>query len=308
MLILIAGPTASGKSALAVSLAQALEGEVINADALQVYDGWRILTARPSFADTAVAPHRLYGHVDWRDPTYSVGRWLTETTKLLHELQSANKPAVVVGGTGLYFKALTEGLAPIPPTPPELRADIAGQIESGGLEAALAELTAQDPETAAALDQRNPRRVARALEVLRLTGRGLADWSQETPPPIAPLSDCVALRLTPNRATLRARIADRFQAMIEAGALEEVRAALAASLSPESPAMKALGAPELAAHLRGELSLADAVDAAITATRAYAKRQATWGRNQMGAWRSLTEADAAALAADPKKLTTPESN
>ena len=302
-LILIAGPTASGKSALALSLARSQQADIINADALQVYRGWRILTARPSPSETALAPHRLYGHIDWHDPTYSVGRWLGEAAAALQELQQARKPAIIVGGTGLYFKALTEGLAPIPPTPPELRTEVARELEAAGLAAALAQLKEQDPETAARLDPHNPRRVARALEVLRLTGRGLAAWSRETPAPIAPLSKCIALRLTPDRAKLRARISERFHKMIGAGALQEVRSAMATGLAPESPAMKALGAPELSAHLRGEISLDHAISSAITATHAYAKRQATWSRNQMSAWRAVTDADAADLTAHPERLT-----
>mgnify|MGYP006281354109 FL=1 len=277
--VLIAGPTASGKSALALALAEATGGVVINADALQVYDGWRRLTARPSAEDEARAPHRLYGHVPL-EAGHSAGRWLREAAAELDAAEAAGRRAIVVGGTGLLFAALTEGLADAPATPPEIRAEADRRLAAQGLDALVAELRARDPETAARVDLANPRRVARAWEVLEATGRPLAQWWRETGPPRVTAAH--RLRLAPPREALARRIAGRFEAMLEAGALDEVRAALVRGPSPQ--AWKALGARELAAHLAGEISLAAAREAAVTATRRYAKRQFAWGRNRMADW------------------------
>ncbi|MEL6977281.1 MAG: tRNA (adenosine(37)-N6)-dimethylallyltransferase MiaA [Pseudomonadota bacterium] len=295
--ILIAGPTASGKSALALSLAERFGGAVVNADALQVYDGFRALTARPDAAARARAPHHLDGHVAMTEPSYSVGRWLEEARALLQHATARGERLIIVGGTGLYFKALTEGLAEIPATPPDLRAEMNARLEAEGLAAMAAALRRDDPETAARADLANPRRVLRALEVLQLSGVGLAAWAARTPPPALPLSEAHALALTPDRAALETRIRARLAAMIEDGALEEVRSALAAGWSFDLPSMKALGAAELAAHLRGETTLEDALERTAISTRRYAKRQATWIRNQMSAWRRIESADADALGA-----------
>ena len=274
--VLIAGPTASGKSAFAMELA-ARDGRVIvNADALQVYACWRILSARPSVAEEAALPHALYGHVG-RDEPYSVGHWLREVQAWLA------RPVVIVGGTGLYFSALTAGLAEIPPTPPEIRALADARRASEGIAALLAEV---DMATRARIDTLNPARVQRAWEVLVATGRGLADWQAGTGPAILTLSGVEALVIRPDVAWLDARIARRFRVMLEDGALHEA-AAEAPFYDPARPSAKAIGAPELIAHLRGELSLAQATEAATLASRQYAKRQRTWFRARMKDWREI---------------------
>ena len=278
--LLIAGPTASGKSAYALTEA-AKGGVVINADASQVYDGWRILTARPSAEEEALAPHRLYGHVD-PAVRYSVGDWLRDVARVLEECRNDRQRPIIVGGTGLYFKALTEGLAEIPPPTEAIRAEVDARLKANGVEALAEELGRRDPETAEATDLKNPMRVTRALEVLEHTGRGLASWRAETPPPLIGEADRVLI--APERETLYARCDARFDAMLAMGALEEARAMLARGLDPILPSMKAVGAPELFAHLAGEMTLDDAAAAAKQATRNYAKRQMTWMRNQMKGW------------------------
>lgn len=281
--VLIAGPTASGKSALALRIAQAAGGVVINADAIQVYANWRVLTARPGPGDLARAPHALYGHVDWHTP-YSVGHWLRDLAPLLvAHAQGGGPRPVIVGGTGLYFRALTEGLAEIPPTPPALRA----QADAMPLAALVAAL---DAATADAIDLRNRARVQRAWEVLTATGRGMARWQAETPAPLLPLSRAVALRVDAPVDWLNDRIARRFDQMLASGALEEARANLP-GYDPALPSMKAIGAPELIAHLRGEITRKQAREAATIATRQYAKRQRTWFRARMTAWRGLAAPD-----------------
>ncbi len=276
--VLIAGPTASGKSALALELAETQGGVIVNADALQVYGCWRILTARPSAAEEARAPHRLYVHVG-RDQPYSVGHWLREVAAILKQ---GARP-IIVGGTGLYFSALTEGLAEIPPTPPEIRAEADALRAEAGIAALRAAL---DPATAARIDLANPARIQRAWEVLRATGRGLAAWQAETGAPLLPLSHVTALVLAAPPDWLGPRIDRRFDAMIAAGALEEVRAEWP-YWDAARPSARAIGAPELVAHLQGALSLHDAVAAAKTATRQYAKRQRTWFRNRLKDWQIL---------------------
>lgn len=271
--VLIAGPTASGKSALALRIAEAQGGVIVNADALQVFANWRILTARPDAAVLARAPHALYGHVPG-DAAYSVGHWLRDLAPFL------DRRAIIVGGTGLYFSALTEGLADIPPTPAAIRA----AADKTPLEAMLAAL---DPATAARIDRQNRARVQRAYEVQRATGRGLASWQDDTPPPLLPLRDCTALMIDAPKDWLTPRIEHRFDAMLAAGALDEARANLA-TWDPALPSSRAIGAPELIAHLRGEISLGQARAAAIVATRQYAKRQRTWFRARMRSWRHLS--------------------
>lgn len=280
--VLIAGPTASGKSAMALRIAQAQNRVIVNADALQVHDAWRVLTARPSPADEAAVPHLLYGHVP-RGAGYSVGHWLREVAQIL-----ASHPApVIVGGTGLYLSALTEGLADIPATPPAIRAQADALRAEGGLEVLLAGL---DPATAARIDRANPARVQRAWEVLRTTGRGLADWQAETGPAL--LTRACRLVLRPDRAWLATRIARRFDAMLDQGALDEARNALPhwpdSAGGPGAPLWtRAIGAGELIAHLRGQMSLDQARDAATLATRQYAKRQRNWFSNRMRDWATI---------------------
>jgi tRNA dimethylallyltransferase len=276
--VLIAGPTASGKSALAMHIARTQGGVIVNADALQVYENWRILSARPSAEDTATVPHRLYGHIGAQDD-YSTGHWLREVAAILQ----MPARAIIIGGTGLYFSALTEGLAEIPPTPPALRAEADHLMATRGLSTLLAAL---DPTTLARIDTRNPMRVQRAWEVQRATGRGLAAWQDDTPPPLLPLTACTPLLITADKDWLGARIARRFDAMLATGALDEVRANLPL-WNPALPSMKAIGAPELIAHLRGEMTLDQAREAATIATRQYAKRQRTWFRARMKAWQPI---------------------
>lgn len=275
--VLIAGPTASGKSALAMEIA-ARDGRVIvNADALQVYENWRILTARPSPQEESALPHALYGHVA-RDQSYSVGHWLREVAPLL------SRSVVIVGGTGLNFNALTRGLAEIPHTPAHIRAEADARMATEGRLSLLAEL---DPATVARIDPLNGVRVQRAWEVQRTTGRGLAAWQEDTPAPVLRLSEVQALVLTPETTWLNDRIDRRFAAMMAQGALEEARANLA-DWDPARPASRAIGGPELIASLRGEIPMEDAVAAATLASRQYAKRQRTWFRSNMGAWQQVS--------------------
>ena len=276
--VLIAGPTASGKSGLAMQLAVEQGRVIVNADALQVYGCWRLLTARPDAGDEARVPHLLYGHVG-REQPYSVGHWLREVRAVL----ARHPTAVIVGGTGLYFSALTEGLADIPPTPPETRALADARLRAEGPQALLAEL---DTDTTARIDPLNPARIQRAWEVQHATGRGLAAWQDQTGPADVPLNRAQALVLRPDPDWLGARIDQRFDQMMQHGALDEVRTHLA-QWAPALPSMKAIGAPELVAHLRGDLGLEEAVALAKIATRQYAKRQRTWFRNRMGHWPGL---------------------
>ncbi|WP_417525744.1 tRNA (adenosine(37)-N6)-dimethylallyltransferase MiaA [Marinovum sp.] len=279
--VLIAGPTASGKSALALEIAEHQGGVIVNADAIQVFGNWRVLTARPAPEDLARAPHLLYGHVAW-DAEYSVGHWLREVAPLLDGPQ---RP-IIIGGTGLYFAALTEGLAEIPATPPEVRAEADARRREHGHDVFLPEI---DAETRARIDTLNPMRVQRAWEVQRATGRGLASWQDDTPPPLLPLSQAQALRVDVERDWLNARIARRFDLMLEHGALDEARENLP-RWDPALLSFKAIGAPELIAHLRGELSLADAREKATIATCQFAKRQRTWLRSRMKLWRAVEAA------------------
>lgn len=276
--VLIAGPTASGKSALALEIARTQGGVIINADAIQVYANWRILTARPTPKEQADQPHRLYGHIPG-DADYSVGHWLRDLKPLL---QGSERP-IIVGGTGLYFTALTEGLADIPATPPDIRAIADARIAEHGHTPLLDEL---DPDTRARLDVLNPMRVQRAWEVQQTTGRGLAAWQDDTPPPLLPLDNTTPILFDVDRDWLNDRIARRFDLMLEQGALDEARANLP-TWNPAHLSAKAIGAPELIAHLRGELTLDQAREAATIATRQFAKRQRTWFRSKMKRWRGF---------------------
>ncbi|WP_081531208.1 tRNA (adenosine(37)-N6)-dimethylallyltransferase MiaA [Rhodovulum sp. P5] len=277
--VLLAGPTASGKSAIAMEIAEHTGGTIVNADALQVFAGWRVLTARPTPEDEACVPHRLYGHVPF-DGDYSVGQWLRDVKPLL----DSGARLIFVGGTGLYFTALTEGLAEIPPTPPEVRAEADQRMAADGPAPMLADL---DPATADRIDRQNPVRIQRAWEVQRTTGRGLASWQDETPPPLLPLADAQPLVLEADRDWLNDRIDMRFERMVETGALAEVRANLP-RWNPAAQSARAIGAAELVAHVRGEMTLKEAKAAAKTATRQYAKRQRTWFRSRLGEWPRLT--------------------
>ncbi|MEM8578219.1 MAG: tRNA (adenosine(37)-N6)-dimethylallyltransferase MiaA [Pseudomonadota bacterium] len=277
--VLIAGPTASGKSALALAIAEAQGGAVVNADASQVFECWRALTARPGPEDEARAPHLLYGHLPY-DAPYSVGHWLREVAPLLAD---GARP-IIVGGTGLAFRALTQGLADIPATPGHVRAE----GDALGLEALLTQL---DAETRGRIDIANRARVQRAWEVLRATGRGLAAWQAMPSPPLLPEAEAQRIVLHCDTAWLNARIARRFGAMLQAGALEEARA-MQGRFDPALQSCRVIGAPELMAHLAGEMTLDQAAEAAAIATRQYAKRQRTWMRAHMRDW---TPVDAQSL-------------
>ncbi|MEZ5787198.1 MAG: tRNA (adenosine(37)-N6)-dimethylallyltransferase MiaA [Xanthobacteraceae bacterium] len=295
--ILIAGPTASGKSALALALAERIGGHVINADAMQVYRDLRIITARPSPRDEERAPHRLYGHVDAAS-SYSAGHYLRDAGAAIAEARSLDRVPILVGGTGLYFKALTRGLAAIPPIPKPIRDRVREVLALRGPEVLHAELGRRDPDAAARLNPRDRIRIARALEVIEATGRPLADWQREGSAPILDPGRAVKLFLAPERATLYACIDARFAQMLAAGALDEVRRLAERELDPLLPAMKAHGVPWLIRHLRGEMSLAEAAVQAQADTRHYAKRQFTWFRHQLSDWPQVAPEQASAWLRD----------
>jgi len=279
--VLIAGPTASGKSALALALAREIGGVVINADSMQVYGDLRVITARPTPDEEASAPHRLYGHVDAAE-NYSVGRWLADVGPLLEGIRTEDHVPILVGGTGLYFKALTQGLSAVPLVPPEVRERVRARMAADGAAVLHAELVARDPTTP--VRPSDPTRIARALEVLEATGRPLTAWHGEGLPPLLDAASAVKVFLAPERAALRARIDARFDTMLTSGALEEVRALAARKLDPLLPAMKAHGVPWLIRYLNGEISLEEAADGGKADTRRYTKRQFTWVRNQLPDW------------------------
>jgi tRNA dimethylallyltransferase len=281
--ILLAGPTASGKSALASALAERHGGAVINTDSMQVYRDLRIITARPAPAEEARVPHRLYGHIDAAE-NYSVGRWCLDAAAALAEARERAWLPILTGGTGLYFKALTRGLSAIPPTPGDVRAAVRARLADHGTAALLAELARRDPESAARLMPQDHVRITRALEVVLATGRTIGDWHRDGLAPVLGPAHCLCVFLDVDRETLKARIDARFDAMIAAGALEEVRALDARGLDPSLPAMKAHGVPWLRRYLNGEISLAEAVEGGKRDTRRYTRRQATWFRNQLPGW------------------------
>jgi tRNA dimethylallyltransferase len=278
--ILIAGPTASGKSALALAIAEKFGAEIINADSMQVYRDLRIITARPTVDEERRIPHRLYGHVDAAE-NFSVGRWCEEAAAALVAARHAGRAAVVVGGTGLYFNALTRGIAAVPPIPADIREDVRARLASDGVAALHAELKVRDPAAAARLMPGDRARVTRALEVVLATGRSLFDWHEDNKPPGLDAARAAKIFLMPERDELLRRIDARFDAMMAAGALEEVRALAARNLNPNLPAMKAHGVPWLIRHLRGEIALEQAAEEAKRDTRQYTKRQGTWFRNQL---------------------------
>jgi tRNA dimethylallyltransferase len=276
--VLIAGPTASGKSAAALELAEDTGGAVINADSMQVYREAPVLTAQPSAADRARAPHLLYGHVSARQ-AYSVGRWRDDAANALAEAAAMGRMPIFVGGTGLYFTVLTDGLADIPPTPDEVRDQARALLDDIGVEALHARLMERDPLTASRLRPSDPQRVLRAYEVFESTGRSLADWQNRPAEPVLKGTRLACFVLDPPREARRARIAQRFESMLDAGGLEEARSL--DGLDPALPASKLLGLRPLQALARGTLTRAEALDGAITATRQFAKRQMTWFRNRM---------------------------
>jgi tRNA dimethylallyltransferase len=289
--VLIAGPTASGKSALALELAQKKGAVIVNADSMQVYRDLRVITARPTPQEEAAVPHRLYGHVD-AAVNFSAGAWVADAAKVLAEAWAQNRLPIFVGGSGLYFKALTRGLSAVPPIPPEIRESVRARLERDGVEALHAELAGRDPASADRLKPRDRTRIARALEVVEATGRSLPDWHREGLPPLLPPGQFNALFLAPDRDELYARIDARFDAMLEGGALEEITHLAARRLDPLLPAMKAHGVPALIRHIRGEITLDEATVIGRADTRHYAKRQFTWFRHQLPEfeWVKLEEA------------------
>jgi tRNA dimethylallyltransferase len=293
--ILIAGPTASGKSAVALGLAERLGGVVVNADSMQLYRDLRVLTARPTPAEEGRAPHRLFGTVDAGE-NHSVGLWLADAAAALAEARAAGRLPIFVGGTGLYFKALTQGISAIPPVPAAVRAQLRAETAALPPPALHARLAACDPVMAARLRPSDPQRILRALEVFAATGRSLASFQGARQAALLDVAACRAVFLSPERAALNARIDARFEAMLAAGALDEVAALAARNLDPALPAMRAHGVPHLIAALRGEIALADAAERGKRDTRHYAKRQVTFARHQLPdfAW-ALPEAAEAAL-------------
>ena len=282
--ILIAGPTASGKSRLAMEIAFATGGTVVNADALQVYSCWRILTARPTPQDEARLPHALYGHVQ-RKQKYSVGTWLKEVGRMLEE--PADTPRVIVGGTGLYLTAITEGLSFIPQIPAEISAECADALSNRGLDGLLRDLEANDPSSLSRIDRSNAVRVRRAWEIWRSTGRGIAYWQSVPGTPLLRNEECERLVLSPDRGVLDRRIRRRLDEMLALGLLEECEAAMD-NWDSSLPSSQAIGARQFLAHLNGSCSLEDAVEMTAIATRQYAKRQRTWFRNRMKDWNWLS--------------------
>ena len=281
--ILIAGPTASGKSGAALDLARRLDGTVINADSMQVYRELSVLTARPSAREEAEVPHRLYGVVSAAE-AYSAGRWLKDAAGAVSEAKEAGRLPVLVGGTGLYFKALTEGLAPVPDIPPEIRAHWRAEAERIGPAALHGALRARDPALAARLVPTDPQRIVRALEVIDATGVSLAEWQSGTAPAVLSPETVLKIIVAPERDTVYAAIDARFDRMLAEGALEEARALAELDLDPGLPAMRAHGVRELLGHLAGAVSLEEASAKAKTETRRYAKRQMTWARRFMADW------------------------
>ncbi|MFV2001406.1 MAG: tRNA (adenosine(37)-N6)-dimethylallyltransferase MiaA [Paracoccaceae bacterium] len=277
--VLIAGPTACGKSELAMQLAQRDGGVIVNADAMQVYANWRVLSARPTPAQENRQAHRLYGHVPG-DVSYSVGQWLRDIAPVL----AGPARVIIVGGTGLYFSALTQGLADIPPTPADIRRRAEARLESDGASVLLADL---DSETRRRIDTANPVRIQRAWEVLQSTGRGLADWQDRTAPALLAPDTAELVLITADTRRLNQRIRARFDEMLADGALNEARANLA-GWSPNHASAKIIGAAQLIAHLQGHIDLDQVRDSVAIATRQYAKRQRSWFRSRMQAWRVVS--------------------
>ena len=284
--VLIAGPTASGKSSLALEIADRVGGVIVNADALQVYANWCVLSARPDKDDLDRHPHLLYGHVPPRQ-AYSVGDWLGDMEQVIAEADAARRRLIIVGGTGMYLTSLTQGLSRIPPIPDSVRQLGDEMRRRDGTFSFVSDLSEGDPAGLKKIDQNNPARLQRAWEVLRSTGRPLHHWQKEKEPPLIQPQTAMTICLHAPPDWLKARIEGRFAAMVETGALDECRAWKALDLSFDLPSGKAIGARELCLFLDGEMSLEQAIDKAQIATRQYAKRQRTWFRSRMSDWTAL---------------------
>jgi tRNA dimethylallyltransferase len=285
--VLICGPTASGKSALALELAKEFGGVIVNADSMQVYAELRIITNRPALEEEAAAPHRLYGIQPVREP-YSAALWLADVKAALGEAKQKDWLPIITGGTGLYFKALTEGLSEIPAIPAVIRAHYRREAEAKPPAELHAELQRRDPQTAARLSSTDPQRIVRALEVIEATGRPLSHWQGRKQPPLLPASQTRPILVTMDRGELYRRCDARFEAMLARGAVDEARAIAALGFDPALPAMRAVGLPQLLAYLRGDVSLDEAARLAKMATRQYAKRQLTWIRSNFHEWNSYS--------------------
>ncbi len=296
--VLIAGATASGKTGLAIEIAKRIDGVVINADALQVYSKWRVLTARPTVEELTQAPHYLYGHVDERRD-YSVGAWLKEVSDIL---ENTGKPAVIIGGTGLYFNALLNGLSEIPPIPPDIRALGDAHRVEDGVGWFQKQLITRDGTTYATLDQNNPARLQRAWEVLEATGKGLSYWHARPTPSLVSLEKTIPILLNWQVNDLNARINSRFDIMINSGAVDECEAAHAAGFKAKLPANRAIGAKEIIDALDGRITMQDAVTKSKTLTHQFAKRQRTWFRSKMRDWRQVDMSDTPDLDALIKSI------
>ena len=276
--ILIAGQTASGKSQLALQIAEKRDRVIVNADAIQVYKNWRILTARPSIADEAMANHMLYGHIA-AQLEYSVGHWLKDVQKIL----TVYANPIIVGGTGLYFFSLTNGLIEIPDIPAQIKLEAKNRIQSDGFESLIEEI---DSKTLKKIDKNNPMRVQRAWEVMKATGRGLVSWHNETPKPILELKNCETILVDGNASLINDRINTRFDQMLDNGLLEEAFKNFS-TWDEKNPSSKAIGAKELMAFLNDDISMEQLKEKVLIATRQYAKRQRTWFRSKMNSWKKL---------------------
>ena len=276
--VLIAGQTASGKSQLALQIAEKRDRVIINADAIQVYENWRILTARPSIADEAVATHMLYGHIE-PQIEYSVGHWLKDVKKILPSYPNP----IIIGGTGLYFSSLTNGLIDIPDIPAQIKLEAKNRIQSDGFESLIEEI---DTETIKNIDKNNPMRVQRAWEVMKATGRGLVSWHKQTPEPTLSLKNCEAILLDCDAPTVNKRITNRFDQMLDNGLIDEALKNFS-TWNEKNPSSKAIGAKELMAFLNDDMSMEQLKEKVVVATRQYAKRQRTWFRSKMKSWKKL---------------------
>ncbi|MEO1283070.1 MAG: tRNA (adenosine(37)-N6)-dimethylallyltransferase MiaA [Pseudomonadota bacterium] len=283
---LIAGATASGKSTYALERASRCDGVIINADSMQVYDALRVLTARPSPEDEAAVPHRLYGHVAASD-TYSVARWVRDVMALVEQAKADGQPVFIVGGTGLYFRVLLEGLSPIPTIPQEVRDKWRSESVERPVEDLHRVLLERDPLAAERLQSTDTQRIVRALEVIDGTGKSLVSWQSEPTQPFIPPGDCECLLIERSREDLHRRCDARLEQMFAEGAPEEVLALQALQLEASHMIMRALGVRPLLSHSLGEISLDEALSRAQQETRQYVKRQATWHRRYMSSWKCI---------------------